>query len=141
MCHMSLSEIAKKTGLPEKTVYYYYHCFEECIPHMAEEENYKFPIEVVDIICTIAQGLYRKMTREELIEELETLYPLSQVEGSSLEHRVHVLEDRAPLKVTNTEEREKSERETKNQDIVFKIRDILKEKKKRRPWWKRVFQG
>lgn len=140
MSHLSLREIAKKSGLPERTVHYYHHCFEDLIPCIEEGDRCKYPLEVVDIFCAIAQGFHKKMTREELIEDLEELCPLPITKRSPLEqpHAERPKKRSCMEREESLGQREWSEGRTRNRDIVFRVRDVLQEKKRRRPWWKRL---
>lgn len=182
MSLLSITEIAEKSNLPERTIHYYHDCFPDYIPHIEEEKRRRYPLEAIAVLHTISKGFSKKKTTEQVEEELKALFPFSikyerhtaksprgdpwkikepypsnvvnlMSEQNQAIHRItetmkERIEKRDELqKLSSTEKRKTHEKmradmreeSDPDTDIVVKIRDILQEKKRRRPWWKKLF--
>jgi len=72
---LTISDIAKRLGLPENTVRYYRDRFPEYVPSVGDGRRRRYRPEAVDVLRFIADGLRNDRTATDIAEALSRMFP------------------------------------------------------------------
>jgi len=72
---LTISDIAKRLGLPESTVRYYRDRFPEYVPSVGDGRRRRYRPEAVDVLRFIADGLRNDRTATDIAEALSRMFP------------------------------------------------------------------
>lgn len=155
----TMTEIAKKLKIPESTARYYRDRFADYVPAIGTGRSRRYPQQALDAIQLISTLMKENKSSEEVEKELEKRFgvtmevspepqeQLATIQQQSIEPTLLltlVSQQNAEVAILRKELEDlrneiRNRDESRDQKLTEVLRLIQEQQKKKKPWWKRLF--